>query len=134
MEEGQEKKYRISWKMIIFWVGIAIIIDLLTIIPIVGDIAGPAYWLIFGFYLYKTKHGLVNWKTLAPEIISVAGEMIPVAQALPSILAATIVIFVVSRSEDKTGISILAPLSKGQKVRLPNKIPPLNQGGVRSPR
>lgn len=131
--EEKNKGYRIGWGMIVILLGLASIADLTTLIPIVGDFVGPVFWLGMSWYLWKTGHGLLKPKTFIPEIISLIAEFIPVVQELPTIIAATLAIIIVSRLEDKTGISLLAPISRGQKVRLPSKPPPLNQGGVRQP-
>lgn len=114
--------------------GVATIAELITLIPFAGDFVGPAFWVCMSWYLWKTGHGILNPKTFVPELISFAAEMIPAVQELPTIMVATLLIIIVSRFEDNTGISVMNPLSKGQKVNLPKKVIPLNQGGKRAPR
>src|SRR3989344_8145845 len=130
----QNKKHRIGILAIVILVLISGLADATTLIPLVGDFVGPVFWVFMTYYFYKTKHGLLNWKNLAPSIVSFVAEFIPVVQEFPTIIGATIVIIFVSRLEDKTGISLMKPLSQGQKVHLPSRTPPLNQGGIRQPR
>ena len=132
MEETQ-KKNRIGWGMIIGWFLLSGLADLCTLIPFVGTAVGPAYWVLFGFYLWKTGHGLVNWRRAVPGLLSIVGEFIPFVQALPTIWTATILIIILSRLEDKTGIAISQHFSK-RNMRFPDRRRPLNKNGVRQPR
>lgn len=107
--------------------------DIVTLIPFVGAIVSPVYFVIFGFYLWKSGHGLVNWKNLVSGGISVAGEMLPFIQAFPTITLATAVIFGISRTEDKTGLSLTPHKKHGvTPPRSPRE--PANKDGVRPPR
>ena len=130
MDGNGDKKYRIGISSIIILMISAIFADLLSLIPLVGDIVGPIYWIVAGIFFWQAGLGIVNWKTLAPELISLVGELIPAIQALPTIIVCTAIIIILSRIEDKTGIS-LNPINKG--VRLPIKQQPLNKGGKRLP-
>ena len=121
--EKEKPKHRIGWLAIIVLLLVSGIADLTTLIPLVGDFVGPVFWICMSWYLWKTKHGLINWKNLVPELISLVAELIQIVQEFPTIIGATIVIIVISRLEDKTGI----------KLTPPSKIKPLNQGGVRKP-
>lgn len=128
--------YRIKWAAIGEIFLIAGIWELLTLIPLVGTFIGWIYWAGFTYYLYKTGHGLANWRIIAPEIISTIAEFIPAVQELPTILAATAVVIVISRGEDKTGISLTSVISKKPGVTSPHSRPvPVNsQAGIRPPR
>ncbi len=112
------------------------IFDLITLIPIAGDFLGWSFFAGLSYYLFKKGHGLANWKLVAPQVVSTIAELIPAVQELPTILAATIVIVVASRAEDRTGIS-LVPSKIGKKIpgrtepRL--KRVPLNQNESRQP-
>ncbi|MES3031452.1 MAG: hypothetical protein V4697_03510 [Patescibacteria group bacterium] len=128
------KKYRIGWFAIVFWVGVAVIFDLLTLIPIVGAVCGTLYFAAFAVYLWKTGHGWVNWKVVVPEALAVVAEWIPAIQALPAIVAGAVIIIAISRVEDKTGISIPLPGKKPGTTPPRIQKAPLNQGGVRAPR
>jgi hypothetical protein len=132
MEE--QKKYRISTSASFLLIVTALIFDVLTLIPIVGDFLGPLFWILASVYFWKIGMGLVNGRKLAVTIISLVIELIPVAQELPAIVLGIIVIIVMTRVEDKTGIS-LNPMKKPGVT--PPRIPraPVNATpGVRPPR
>lgn len=135
-EEQPKKKYRIGWFAIIFWVAIAIILDVITFfIPgLGGPICSIIFFPLFSLYLWKTKHGLINWKNGASQVIGLASEWIPAIQALPVIVVPVIIIIIMSRIEDKTGISIPLPGKKPGVTPPRIQRVPLNQGGVRAPR
>jgi hypothetical protein len=132
----EKTKYRIT-----FWAGaifiiVGLIFDLFTLIPFVGDFIGWLFWLGGGYYLYKTGHGLANWKTAVPELISFVAEFIPAVQELPTIFIATIIIVVVSRFEDKTGVSLMPKMSKKIAGATPPRLKPTpvnSEPGVRQP-
>ncbi len=133
--DTENKKYRIGlWGSIIFIVA-AILFDVLTLIPLVGSFLGWIFWIGASIYLWKTKHGLANWKTLVPKILSVVGELIPGIQSLPTIITATIIIIVISRMEDKTGIKLMPTPNKKIPGITPPRLnrSPLNNRGIRYP-
>lgn len=133
-EENRKTKYRIGTLAIVLLVALAGIFDLLSLIPFVGDFVGPIFWIIASIYFWEAGLGFVNGRRLAVSAISMVAELIPVVQGLPAILAGIIAIIVMTRVEDKTGIS-LNPLQKKPGMtppRLPPK--PANVDGVRLPR
>ncbi|MEK7463747.1 MAG: hypothetical protein AAB610_01340 [Patescibacteria group bacterium] len=127
-----KKKYRIGIMGIIVFVCFAGIFDLLTLIPFVGSLFGWVYFVIFTIYLAQTGHGFINPKTLVPQVISIVAEFIPAVQELPTILAATIAVIIISRIEDKTGISLM-PGAKVGVTAARKKINPANKNGRREP-
>lgn len=127
-----KKQHRFTTKWFIFLLVLAGLGDLVSLIPTIGDLVAPIYFGFFSWYLYKTGHGIFNWKLFVTDGISFVAEMIPVVQELPMMMVATILVFTISRFEDKTGLST-AELAKG-KVRRIKRPPPLNQDGVRAPR
>lgn len=141
MEETVKKK-RIGNVAAVFLVGTAVIVDLATLIPFVGDFAGPIFWGLASLYFWKAGMGLLNGKRLAATGASIVIEIIPFVQWVPSITLGILAIIAMSRVEDKTGIS-LSPLTKGKAlnsngVRAPSidmgaKPPPVNVDGVRGP-
>lgn len=141
MEENQKKKSRIGLIAIVILVVAALIADLLSLIPFVGDIVGPLFWIGASIYFWQSGLGLVNGRRLATSIISMVAEMIPAIQELPLILAGIIAIIVMVRIEDKTGISLTPHIAgKGGMPLVQNGLrspagtpPPLNQGGIRAP-
>lgn len=131
-----KKTYRIGTLAIVIFLTIAIVFDLFTLIPLVGDFLGWIFWFGASVYLWKSGHGLANWKILTPEIISITGELIPGIQELPTIIASSLIIIIMSRIEDRTGFSLLPKTTK----KLPGTTPPrLNkprfnrQEGIRYP-
>lgn len=134
MEESTGKKNRISTIGILLIGFCAIIFELITLIPFAGTLLGWVYWVGLTFYLWKTGHGLANWKLVAPSIISFAAEFFPAVQELPTIVAATIIIVIVSRIEDKTGVRLMPGTKKpGMTPPRGGRPAPLNSGGLRPP-
>lgn len=117
------------------WVGLsflALFADLLTLIPIVGDIVGPVFWVGISYYFWKKGLGLFNWRRFTPEIISFIAELVPGIQELPSIFVGMIAITLLTKFEQKTGINPIN-LAKG-KITPPRIVrKPLNSGGMRQP-
>ncbi|MDP3962822.1 MAG: hypothetical protein Q8Q03_03080 [bacterium] len=133
MDEGRRKS-RIGW----FWgtilISLAVIADIIGLIPFLESFSGSAFWAIAGFILWKRGCGLLNWKRLVTMALSLAIGWMPAFQALPQLTGGIAIIIFLVVMEDRTGVSLTSPLSKGQKVRLPNRPGPLNRGGVREPR
>ncbi len=126
MNEEPKKKYRIGGFAIVILLILTLIADFVSIIPFLGDI----FWVFMSYYLFKTGHGLLNMRNLAPTIMSFITESVPFLSSLPSIIAATIVIIIFSRIEDKTGLSVVP---KNAVIKGAEKIP-LYQDGKRLPR
>ncbi len=103
----------------------AIIFDLLTLIPFVGDFVGLPFWICVSIYLYRKGCGFVNTGRLAVEALDIIAKAIPAIQEFPELTAGMIVVILLIRLEDKTGMSVIKPMAQGRS--------PLNQGGVRSP-
>ena len=132
--DTEKKKNRIGWGMIVVLIISAGFVDLANMVPILGGLVTTAYWSAITWYLWKTKHGLFNWKKLASEIISLITEWIPFLSFIPSVIAATIVIIFISRFEDKTGIK-LSPGKITKGITSARKSAPLNSDkGIRKPR
>jgi len=134
MEDKQPINYRISGGMSTILILLAGLADLLTLIPFVGDVVGPLFWVLASIYFWKAGLGLVNGRRLATTVVSTVIELIPAAQAFPAILAGIIAVIVMVRIEDRTGISLTPAKKVGvtppRNVRVPvNKTP-----GVRPPR
>ncbi len=126
MDEKPKKKYRIGGFAVVILFIIALFFDLISFIPFVGDI----FWVFMSYYLYKTGHGLLNLRRLVPIMVSFITESIPFLSSLPSIMAATISIIMLSRIEDKTGISITSHTN----IAKPQIQVPLYQDGRRLPK
>lgn len=136
------KKYHISNVIAIILAIFALVADVFTIIPFVGDFVGPIFWLLASFYFWKNGMGFINGKRGITTVISTIAELIPGIQELPTIFVGMLIIIGTSRLEDKTGISVSAITSKkpgtGVKINVggrreaPQKIPQ-NQSGLRPP-
>jgi hypothetical protein len=98
--EGQ-KKHKLGTVAIIVLVVFATIADLLSLIPFVGDLVGPIFWVCVSIYFWKAGMGLINVRKLATSIISMVAELIPAVQELPLILAGIIAVIVMTRAEEK---------------------------------
>ena len=109
---------------------IALVADLLTLIPLAGNFIGPLYWIAVAVYLWMKGFGFLNLRRAAPTILSTAGELIPAIQALPTILAGTIALIAMLKVQEKTGVSFTNP-TKGAAPTLTNRA--LNQNGTRMP-
>ena len=135
MEEQQnkKKKYRLGWFWIIVLIFLAGICDTVGLIPLVESISGTIFWGIAGFILWMKGCGLLNWKRFITAAVSLVVAWIPLLQDLPQLVLGIIAVIILVRVEDRTGMSLLKPLSQGKKVNLPKRPPPLNQGGVRGP-
>ena len=133
--EGENKtQYRISMGMSVLLIALAGIFDLATTIPLVGTVMGPVFWIIVGLYLWTKGMGIINGRRLAASGTSFVAELIPGAQALPTLVVATIVILVIIRIEDKTGLSVVKPLKKGITPPRIQRIPANSMPGRREPR
>lgn len=123
MEQDTNK---ISLKAGIILLIIAIIADAFTLIPFVGALVGPMFWVGATFYFWKVGLGFVNWGRISTSVISTLGELTPAVQFLPFITVGVIAVLILDRIQAKTGIS-LTSLTKG-KIG-----PKMNTNGRREP-
>jgi hypothetical protein len=134
----EEKKPKLSTTASVVLVVLAGIADLLSLIPAVGILVGPVFWLCAGAYFWIAGLGFVNGRRLVTGGISTVAEIIPGIQAIPTILVGVIAIIAMEKIQEKTGINVTSvaggknPLvSSGS--RMPNPIKPANQAGIRAP-
>ncbi len=136
--------YRLKNTAVVGLLFFATVADIVTLIPIAGDIVAPVFWVLVSIYLYFKGHGILNARRLATSLISMATELIPVIQEFPLLIVGIAVVIVLSRLEDKTGIKASvpgnAPLNQGgirradtESVNHAAGRQPLNVGGVRQP-
>lgn len=129
------KKNRIEFTSIVILIVTAILIDILNLIPILGGIVSTFYWMFVSLYLWKTGHGLINWRSIIPESISVIIEWIPALSFIPTVFISTVIIIIISRVEDKTGISItLGGKTAGITPKRSTRVPVNGTPGIRPPR
>ena len=140
----------ISGLAMAIWIVISVVFDLLGIIPVVGDFAGPLLMISLTTYLWKKGYGFINTKRLAIAGIDMIFEMIPALQSIPiNLIAGTTVILIMAKIQAKTGIPLTGKggtsvkalntngIRQSEKViremeRQASKIP-ANQGGTRMP-
>lgn len=125
--------YRISLISGIIFIFTAGIFDILTFIPLVGDFIGWIFWIGASIYLWYTGHGLSNWKIAVPEITSTIAELIPAVQSLPTIITGAIIIFTVSRVEDRTGVKLIPSKKPGVTPPRLNRQQLNSKPGIRYP-
>lgn len=127
------KEHRITNTAAVILVVLAIICDIIGLIPFVESFIAVLYWIGAGIYMWLRGMGIFNGKLLASESISLASSIIPAIQALPGITVGIIAVIIISRAEEKTGISVSA-IRSGKGIRLPPPKIPLNNNGTRAPR
>lgn len=138
MTEG--KKYRITNIAGVVLAVLALIADLFTLIPFVGDAVGPIFWVLASLYFWRQGMGFFSGKQGVTKIISTVAELIPGVQELPTIFVAMLIVLGTTRVEDKTGIPVSSVVSgkPGTKMNVngvreaPSRIP-ANQRAVRPP-
>ncbi len=112
----------------IILVFVALLADLLSIIPGVGIAVGPAFWFCVAWYFYYKGFGLLNARRLAPMVVSGLAEILPIVQSLPTIVVGMIILLAFLKVQEKTGIS-LKDATHGKFTKQPT----FNAGGVRQP-
>ncbi|MCR4274631.1 MAG: hypothetical protein NUW02_01090 [Candidatus Campbellbacteria bacterium] len=95
-------------------IGTAIIFDLISIIPVVGQFLAIGGAGITFYIWFKTLGvSFISPKRIVTTAVEYIGEAIPVVSALPLITTGTIIMIVLTDIEDKTGIG-LASLAAGK--------------------
>lgn len=128
----EKVNYRIDLASSVLLIMFATLCDALSLIPFVGDIVAPIFWLIVGIYLWTKGMSLLSGRKLATTGISIIAEMIPAVQELPALLLGIITILIILRIEDKTGISTNS-IKKPGTTNPRNKVPLNSQPGIRLP-
>jgi hypothetical protein len=124
------ERKKISYKAII---GVAAILDVITIIPVTGDFLAPMFWILITIYLWKKGRGIINARRLATSGISLVAELIPVVQAFPALTLGSVVLTMILKAEDSDLPVNTTRTKNADGVRTPEATQPLNQGGVRLP-
>ena len=136
MDNGKSK---FGYSAMAFWGGSALILDVASLIPIVGDFAGPIFWGSFAFYLWKSGYGFLNPKRLAVGGLDMVIKMIPVIQEIPVELAlGAAAVIAMIKIEEKTGLKLPGMKGVPGKGEAPGKAtpghtPPANFRGRRQP-
>lgn len=150
MQDKVKIKYRVGLISIFSLICLALLFDL-ALIPILQNIAAGIYWIIAGTWLWMRDVSSFKMRQFIPEISSFLIEQIPALQTFPFLTLGIAIVIILTRLEDKTGISIgslkdlknikniegvLQNLNRVPGVTLPrNQRQPLNKTpGVRPPR
>ncbi len=118
MEEKTEKKQpKISTANAVLMVCVAIIFDLIALVPIIGGIIALVGGLVvFGIWFLHLKLPLINPKKVVSSIVNlgvnVGGEIVTVG-VWAGFTVGIILIIVSDRVEAKTGVSVLSVAGKG---------------------
>lgn len=91
---------------------VAIILDLLSLIPVVNILVSGLAVLIFGVWFYMLGVGFINPRRFAAAAMSFLVEIIPFISWLPGITVAVITTIIMVKSEDKLGIKLPVPGKK----------------------
>jgi pheromone shutdown protein TraB len=83
MDEEQHKKHRIGWFAIFILVFLALVCDLLGLIPFVKDVLGTIFWICASIYFWMIGMGIFNGRKLAVMMVSWVASLIPVIQEIP---------------------------------------------------
>ncbi len=121
--------------MIVILVISAFIADLIGLIPFAKDFTASIFWVVVSAYFWIKGMGIFNGRKLAAMAISWIASIIPFIQEIPlEIVAGIVAIIIITRIEDKTGISVTKPLTKGVTQPRLKRIPLNNKPGIRPPR
>jgi len=133
-----QKEYRIKTGTFIAMLIIALILDLISLIPAANDVTLIIAGILFGLWWWKLGLGLINLRKVGTYILSALIEAVPILAILPAVMFAVIVMFVISRTEDKTGLSLpvmgkvrAAPVSKARKMNFKEKVGFLKESNKR---
>lgn len=115
------------------WIILAAFLDLITLIPFFGDFLEPIFLFSFIFFLWKKGCGILNVQRIATELATLAIKLVPALQELPATVLGVVIVILLVRFEDKTGIKFAGAISKGGLATLNPVQGPANQGGIRAP-
>jgi len=106
MDPQQKTQYRMGNQQIINILFVAGFVDALTLIPLVGDFMGPLFWALFSLYLFIKGYGFLNTRRLVTTLTSTIFEILPGFQAFPTIFIGSVIVILLLRVEDKTGLKL----------------------------
>lgn len=116
MEPQEEKKQpRITNTSAFLMVGTAIVFDLISIVPVIGQavaVVGSAIVFLIWFLILRLP--LISPKKLLTIALSYLGESVPAISVLPLITLGVILMIVFTRAEDKLGIRVLDKVGAGK--------------------
>jgi len=110
MEEKHKK--RIGNLTFGLMVALAIILDIISIIPGANIIVDIVAALVFGLWFMLRGVGFVNPRRFSVGIIAIIIELVPFLSILPGITAGVVITILSVRTEDRLGIHIPSPTGK----------------------
>lgn len=115
MEEAQKIEYRIDNKTVWLMIAVAIFFDIISLIPVANVAAVIFGGGTFGLWFYFKGLGLVSPKKIAVWGSNLLAEsFLAVSTVWPGFMVGVIIMIIISRTEDKTGLSL--PLSVGKRT------------------
>jgi hypothetical protein len=91
---------------------VALLFDLVGIIPLVNILSQFTALLIFGLWFFFLGVGFINPQRFAAALISTVIELIPFVSILPGLTVAVIICIVTVRTEDKLRSALIPQTSK----------------------
>jgi hypothetical protein len=106
MEENEkpEKKHRIGNGEIVMLLVFALIFDLISLIPFVNIAVVIVAQSLMALFFSMHGVNVLSKRRAIPYILGWIIEIIPAISAIPAITIETIIMIVLTRIEDKTGI------------------------------
>jgi hypothetical protein len=95
------KNSKIGNGLALFLIILAGVADVFTLIPLVGDFVGPAFWVLVSIFLWYRGLGFLNTNRLATEIVSTVAELVPAVQELPTIITGMILVILFVRFQER---------------------------------
>ena len=111
--------------LLFFMIAVAVIFDLLSLIPFVNIVVDVVAILTFGLWFAIKGLGFLNPRRFATMMVTVIVEAVPALSVLPAFTASIIATILMIKSEDRLGINVTA-LASG---KLPSLIKPPRVSG-----
>jgi hypothetical protein len=105
MAEEEPQKTKLDWLTIALLVTIALLFDLLSVVPFLNIITNFIAWFTLGALFWFLGIGF-NFRKLIAPVISFVIEFIPLVSLIPSITLAVIITTLVVKSEERLGLKI----------------------------
>ncbi len=106
MQNNTPAPVRIPNDVFMNMIKVAVVLDIIGAIPALNVIVTACAAILFNIWWWKRGLGLISGKKIAQRFIPIVLEFIPFVSILPSIVTMVIVVFAVSRAEEKSGISL----------------------------
>lgn len=108
----KEKKNRIGNSELFLLIPFAVACDLFSLIPGINIAVVIVAQFLLALFFRIHKVNVLSKKRLVTFIIATIAEAIPVLSILPALTVETIIMVMITRAEDKTGIQVPAITGK----------------------